>query len=257
MKLTLRSFLLLTCCLISQAVFGQDDEDSSAHKAIADHIWNIDALCGIDFPAADMAKRFGTSYRIGFGLKNKTSSNWIYGAKFEFIMGKQIKEDSLLYGVKTASGNVIAQSGDLMNIGIFERGYQVGIQVGKILPIAMLNKNSGPMILVSTGFMQHRIKLFDKDLSFPQINDGYYKGYDRLTNGMYIDEFIGYNYFSTNKLVNVYAGFNMTQGFTKGRRDFLYDVMRTDNASRKDLLFGFKLGWVITIYRKSVEETYY
>lgn len=257
MRIMLRSLLVVLCSILYTATFAQDTDDSTSTKPQSDHIWNIDVLCGVDLPAADMAKRFGTSYRLGFGLKNKTASNWIYGAKFEFIMGKKIKEDSLLYGVKTASGNVIAQTGDLMNIGIFERGYQVGFQIGKILPVAMANKNSGPLLLLSTGFMQHRIKLFDKDQAFPQINDGYYKGYDRLTNGWYIDELIGYNYFSKNKLINLYAGFNFTQAFTKGRRDFLYDVMRKDDAARNDLLFGFKLGWVVAIYRKSVEETYY
>jgi hypothetical protein len=243
-------------CLQNSLLVAQN-ADSSASAPKADHIWNIDGTVSIDFPLADMAKRFGTSSRIGFGIKNKTRTNWTYGAKFEFIIGKKVHEDSLLYGVKTAQGGIIGQSGDLINPGVFERGYVVGIQVGKIFSVAQANKNSGPMLLLSSGFMQHRIKLFDKDLAFPQLNGEYKKGYDRLTNGWYLEELIGYNYFSTDKLINFYAGFNLVQGFTKGRRSYLYDVKRPDDAARKDFMWGFKLGWVISIYRKESEETYY
>lgn len=239
--------------LLPGSAWSQADSNS----VLADHIWNIDALGSIDVPAGAMAKRFGQSYRIGFGFKNKTRTNWVYGAKFEFIVGNKIKEDSLLYGLTTSTGNVIAQTGDLLNVGIFERGYMVGVQVGRILPFYQLNKNSGPLVLFSTGFMQHRIKLFDKDLAFPQLADAYVKGYDRLTNGWYTEEFIGYNYFATNKLINCYAGLSCVQGFTRGRRDFLFDVKRPDNAARIDMLFGFKIGWVISIYKKASEDTYY
>ena len=101
------------------------------------------------------------------------------------------------------------------------------------------------------------IKLFDRDNSFPQFRDSYYKGYDRLTNGGYIENFTGYTYHATNKLINFYAGIDAVWGFTQGRRDFLYDVARKDDQKRNDVLIGFKFGWVVPIYKKLTEETYY
>lgn len=204
-----------------------------------------------------MAKRFGVSNRVGVGFKIKDRHNWNYGVRMEFLIGKQIKEDSLLYGVMTSSGAVIGSTGSLMNVGTFERGYLIGVQVGKILSVLQANRNSGIMIMGSTGFIQHKIKLFDRDFAFPQLTGDYRKGYDRLTNGWFLEEFVGYNYFSTNKLINAYAGFSLMEGFTRGRRDYLYDVMRADNEARLDLLLSFKIGWVVTIYKRNVEEIYY
>lgn len=247
---------MICFCLLPQLLFSQAN-DSTRSKTLADRIWNIDALASVDKPLADMAKRFGPSNRIGFGFKIKDRHNWIYGVRMEFLVGKSIREDSLLYGVKTSLGGIIGSTGNLMNVGKFERGYLIGAQVGKILPLFQANRNSGLMVMGSTGFIQHKIKLFDRDLSFPQLTGDYRKGYDRLTNGWFLEEFVGYNYFSTNKLINAYAGFSLMEGFTKGRRDYLFDVNRADNASRLDMLLSFKIGWVVTIYKKNVEEIYY
>lgn len=247
---------VLSFCFLSFSLVAQN-KDSTSSKPLADRIWNIDALASVDHPMADMAKRFGASNRMGFGFKIKDRHNWIYGVRMEFLIGKKIKEDSLLYGVKTKLGGIIGSTGNLMNLGIFERGYLIGAQVGKILPYLQANKNSGLMVMGSTGFIQHKIKLFDRDLSFPQLTGDYRKGYDRLSNGWFLEEFVGYNYFSSNKLVNLYAGFSLMEGFTKGRRDYLFDVQRSDQTARMDMLLSFKLGWVVTIYKKNVEEIYY
>jgi hypothetical protein len=225
-------------------------------SVIANKIWNFDVLGGVDIPMADMAKRFGTSYRIGFGLKIKNESNWIFGAKFEFITGNKMKEDSLLWNMKNDLG-IINISGDVINVGMFQRGYMTGIQVGKIFPFLQANVNSGPMMLASVGFMQYKINFFDRDNSFPQLRDEYKKGYDRLTNGIYIEDFIGYNFHSKNKLINVYAGLDVVWGFTKVRRNYTFDLARAETQSRNDVLVGFKLGWVVPIYRKKSEDTYY
>ncbi len=226
-------------------------------KELGSGIFNVDLTAHMDFPLADMAKRFGTSYRLGLGIKYKTASNWIVGVKGELITGNKINEDSLMVNLKTSQGGVISQVGDVLNVGTFERGYLLGVQVGKIFPLLQMNANSGPTTTFSAGFIQHKIKLFDKDNSFPQLRDSYIKGYDRLTNGIYLENFTGYSYFSKSKLINFYAGFDFVWGFTQGRRDYLYDVARSDHAKRNDLLLGFKFGWVIPIYKKVTEDTYY
>jgi len=58
-------------------------------------------------------------------------------------------------------------------------------------------------------------------------------------------------------LINIYAGLDIAWGFTQGRRDFLYDVARKDDSKRNDVLVGFKFGWIVPIYKKLSEETYY
>ena len=259
-KMTL-TFLLLILAGFTRAqttdTQKKTDEKKQDLKETANTIYNLDLTGNMDFPLADMAKRFGTSYRLGVGLKYKTATNWIFGVKGELITGKNIKEDSLLSNMKTSQGGVISQLCDVLNVGIFERGYLLGVQVGKIFPVLQMNKNSGPTTTFSAGFIQHKIKLFDKDNSFPQLREEYVKGYDRLTNGVFIENFTGYTYYAPNKLINFYAGFNAVWGFTQGRRDYLFDVARKDDQKRNDILIGFKLGWIVPIYKKVTEETYY
>ena len=253
--LILQWFTLFVCTsAIAQEVAKPETENT---KIVADKVWNIDFISSIDFPQADLAKRFGTSYRIGVGIKHKSEKNWLFGGKFEFITGSKMRDDSLLINLKTTQGAIITQSGQLYNVGTFQRGYMASFQVGKIFPFWQLNKNSGPMMLASFGFMQYKINLFDKDNSFPQLRGDYKKGYDRLTNGLFIEDFIGYQYLAKNKLINFYAGLNAVYGFTQGRRDYLYDLNRSDAGNRSDIMLGFKFGWVLPIYKKNAEETYY
>jgi hypothetical protein len=247
---------LLSCSKLILAQANSSGQDSTSVE-LANKMWNLDVLFGGDLPMADMAKRFGANYRLGVGVKYKTQRNYIFGAKLEFLFGNKMHEDSLLQNVMTDQGGLIALNGDLLNIGKFERGYLLGLQFGKVLPWFQVNKNSGPLLLSSIGFMQHKIKFFDQEKSFPQLNGEYFKGYDRLTNGIFFEQFIGYAYFASNKLLNFNIGFNLTYGFTRGRRTYLFDVGRPDNAQRHDILTGLKLGWTLPIYKKKVEEIYY
>ncbi len=249
-------FLLLTALATttnSSVAWAEDKKE----KQTPNQIWNLDVLGGVDFPAADMAKRFGTSFRIGPGIKLKTKKNWLFGAKFEFLTGNVIRDDSLLINVRTSQGGIISQNGDVLNVGTFLRGYTAGLQVGKILPFAQANINSGPMVLGTVGFMQYRINLFDRDNSFPAIRDDYRKGYDRLTNGLFLESVFGYCFYDRKKFVNFYIGYHILYGATQGRRDFLLDIARPDTGNRSDIMHGFKAAWVLPIYKKNVEDTYY
>lgn len=255
--------LLLAVMLLifSKTVFCQNETASVANKteskkSKANAMWNLDVIGAIDFPMADMAKRFGTSYRLGVGIKYKDRNNWIYGARFLFMTGNKFREDSLLQNMTNSLG-IIAQTGEVLNVGKFLRGYMVGVTLGKLFPLSKNNLNSGIVTIASTGFMQYKINFFDRNNSFPQLKGEYKKGYDRLTNGWYIEDFIGYQYLAKNKLINIYAGFDFVIGFTKVRRNYTFDLNRAETNARLDILSGFKVGWVLPIYKKMAEETYY
>lgn len=257
-------FFFLVIYLIwftSFQLFAQADSSSTSHRRKAkvegNQIFNVHLSGNMDFPQADMADRFGNSYRLGVGIAFKTKHNWLFGAKGDLIIGNRIREDSLMYNMRTSQGGVITQLGDVLNVGVFERGYLLSVQAGKIFPVLAVNENSGLTTIFSAGFMQHKIKLFDKDNSFPQLRGDYVKGYDRLSNGLFVENFTGYTYYARNKLINFFAGFDMVWGFTQGRRDYLYDVSRSDRGKRNDILLGFKAGWIIPIYKKITEEIYY
>ncbi len=259
----MKKYLLVFILLISSYhTFGQDKLFSDEKKIVPKKGLLICGDGDFDIPAADMAKRFGLSYRIGFGFMYKTSSNWLFGAKCDFILGNLIKEDSLMINIrdkydKNFNGKLVEfinAAGQRIGVPVFERGYAIGIQVGKIIPLSKYKPDNGLLFITTVGFMQHKIDIYDKDKTVPQIRGDYLKGYDRLTNGSFVEQYAGYVFFSKNKLINFNLGFDLLCGFTQGRRDFLYDVMRTDNSNRLDILYGLKGTWIIPVFKRKSED---
>jgi len=211
-----------------------------------------------DIPAADMAKRFGLSYRVGPAVFYKTRSNWIIGAKSDFILGNKIEEDGFLSNLKNSDNTYITSSGFRKNIEVYERGYTVGLQAGKIINISKKNPDNGIMLLTSAGFIQHKIHIVTRNAGdLPQLTGDYKKGYDRLTNGLFLEQFVGFTHFANNGLVNFNIGLDVLAGFTQGRRDYWFDVQKPGNDKRLDILFGVRGGWFIPIFKRKSEEIYF
>jgi hypothetical protein len=252
-----KSFVLIFCLfLLHTSGFAQNDLfEKEKEKSRSGFIINVNGA--VDFPAADMAKRFGTDYRVGAALLYKTKSNWIFGPKFDFLFGGKIKEDSLMINIMDVEGTLLDQNGQHKSISISERGYLFGVQGGKVFNISKVNANNGILVSTAAGFMQHRIHIFDKEQTVSQLMGDYKKGYDRLANGLFLEQYVGYSHFSNNGIVNFHIGLDFTAGFTQGRRDYLYDVMRTDDKSRMDILFGIRGGWYIPIFKKKSEEIFF
>jgi hypothetical protein len=230
---------------------------AAQNDTLPNKITLIGAQASIDIPMADLATRFGYFDKIGFSFHQKNKANWLFGARAHFIFGTQIKEPGLLNNVGTTAGGTITTQGGVSVLRLFQRGYQVGLDVGKILPIAKANANSGIMVLGSVGFMQHKINIFDRDLLYPQLAGEYKKGYDRLTNGIYLDAIVGYAFFSKKKNINLFGGFSFNAAKTEGRREWWFDVQTNGRDKRLDASMGIMLGWWIPIYQKKVEEVYY
>lgn len=254
---------LLLLLLCASTAFGQDKSklfgNTVAPKSKKGFILTGNA--SFDIPGADMSNRFGVSYRLGPGFLYKTKNNWLVGAKFDFIFGNKIKEDSLMCNIVdkyNKSGGVvyefINQDGQRIGVPVYERGYATGISFGRIFTINKYHPDNGIMALASAGFMQHKITIYDKDKSVRQLRDNYLKGYDRLTNGSFVEGYIGYVYFSGSHLINFTLGVDALFGFTQGRRDYLYDVARPDTKQRLDILFGLKGAWYIPLFRRKTED---
>ena len=208
-------------------------------------------------PGGDMADRFGNNFSVGGTFQWKTKKNWIFGIDGNFIFSDQVKENSILSEISTSQGYVIGQDGFYAEVFLYERGFMFQAKAGKIVPVIGPNPNSGLMATIGVGLLEHRIRIEDKGNRAPQVFDEYKKGYDRLTNGLSLTEFIGYTHFSDHRLINFMAGFEFTQAFTKNRRDYNFDTMMRDDKSRVDLLFGFRLAWIIPLYKRMPREYYF
>jgi hypothetical protein len=257
--MTYRFFLFIVISLLSgMSNAGAQDDLFGKQPRLAARKGLVIAFNGsFDLPAADMAKRFGTSYRIGPSVYYKTRKNWMLGIKTDFIFGNQINEDSLMRNISDEDGNFIGNTGFRVGVGRLERGYMLGLSAGKVFNFSKKNHDNGLLVMTSAGFMQHKISILDKDGEVLALNGDYKKGYDRLTNGLFVEQYVGYNYFANNGLVNFHIGLDITAGFTKGRRDFLYDVKRKDDQSRVDILFGIRGGWYIPVFKRKSEEFFF
>lgn len=144
--------------------------------------------------------------------------------------------------------------GERAGVPMYERGYMAGLSAGRIFPLTKRNPDNGIMVLTSVGFMQHKINIFVKQQDIPQLKEEYKKGYDRLTNGLFLEQYVGYTYFARDGLLNFHIGLDAAFGFTQGRRDFLFDVKRPDDKARMDILFGIRGGIYIPLFKRKSEE---
>lgn len=208
------------------------------------------------FPGGDLSRRFGNNHNVGASFVIKTRSNFVFGVEGSFLFGDNVKEDPIAE-FRVDGGEIISEGGTYANVLLMQRGFALNARVGKIFSVLSPNPNSGPYVYVTAGYMQHNIRYQVDRNTVPFLRDEYVGGYDRLTSGFALSQFIGYRYFSNNRLVNFYIGYEFTQGFTQGRRPYNFDERATDNSSRSDLLQGVKLGWSIPLYKKTPREFYY
>ncbi|MEA1877406.1 MAG: hypothetical protein U9N86_11125 [Bacteroidota bacterium] len=211
---------------------------------------------GGHIPGGDIANRYGMSLGTGVSYIFKTQKNWILTADFTYLSGNNFKEDSIFDALEDEYGDFINIFGEIGEVTFYERGFYTGVGVGKIFPIFGSNPNSGIMLMMSGGILQYKTLIHQDGNDIPSIIGEYSKGYDRLTNGFGLSEFIGYLYLDSHDPVNFYIGFEFHQAWTQNRRDWNFDIMGPDLTKRKDFLYGIRFGWIFPI-NKQTHDTYY
>ncbi len=209
-------------------------------------------------PGGDIADRYGNNSTIGGGLFYKTYKNLLFSLDVNFIFGSQIKiADTVLSMVETQDGHIIDGNGVYAQYALYERGYSINFRIGKIFTMLNPNPNSGILVMGGVGYLVHRLKIDNQYRTAPQISGDYAKGYDRLTGGITLSEFVGYYFMGKKRVLNFYGGFEFYQAFTRSRRDYVFDQMKKDNNNYIDLFYGIKVGWMIPIYNRAPDKYYY
>lgn len=198
-------------------------------------------------PAGDLADRFGTNVNIGGGVNFLTKKDWIIGFEGNVLFGQNVKED-VLADIRNSSGFLIGINKAFALVSLRERGLYVGGLLGRIWRLGKDGTRSGIRTTIGVGLLQHKVRLQDDSNTANQIFGDYGKGYDRLTNGLALNEFIGYHLLANNRGMNFFAGFEFIQAFTQSRRDVNFDIMQKDETKRIDLLFGFRVGATLSFY---------
>lgn len=254
MKRTLLlSFLLLFLLAMNNRAAAQLSRRDSASS-----YFGFAGTYAYQAPGGDLARRFGNNSSAGASLLYKTKKNYAFGFNWAYMFSNNLKEIGILDSIKTTDGTVIDKEGKYADIRFFERGFTLNLSAGKVFnQVFSPNANSGLFLNGGIGYLQHKIRIYDNGARSPQLTDTYLKGYDRLTSGLAFTEFVGFWFMSPNKYINFFGGFEFTQGLTKSRRSWDYDLMRADTEKRLDLLYSARVGWVIPITRKGSDNKYY
>ena len=216
----------------------------------------IGATISYEFPSADMADRFGSNFAIGGVFQWKLKSNWLLGFEGNFMFSDDVKESNILDNYKTPDGFIIDAAGQFAIVTLSERGMRFNLKAGIIFPFIGPNKNSGLLTSFGLGYLQHRIYIDTPGSPVPWLEGEKRRGFDRMSSGLFVNQFIGYINFSNKRLINFFVGVEFTEGFTKNRREYNFDTGLKDDRQRTDILIGFKAGWVFPLYKR-VSDKYY
>lgn len=253
----MKVFIVLLIAILISGISNSAKSQRSIDSAITVPLFTASFMT--QFPGGDMAKRYGTNTNVGGSFMLKLKSNFIFEFNASYIFGGNLRGDAihLFDSIETANGEIINEYGEFAKLRTFERGYFIGARLGKIFSVCKKNPNSGILVMLGGGLLQHKIRIENDGNNAPQILGDYKKGYDKMCYGFSSTEFIGYMFFSKSQLLNFYAGFEFYQGFTKTGRSFDYSLMKKDTRKRLDLLTSIKIGWVVPIYKRLPDKFYY
>jgi hypothetical protein len=201
---------------------------------------------GYYLPAGDMFSRFGNNSLLQLSVDYKLKNYWTLGVNGTYLFGKTVKES--IFDSISHDKVFINSNGDFGDVRIFERGFTVSAIVGRMFALNKSHPNSGIVLNMGIGFIQHKIRIEVIGNDVPQLSKAYKKGYDRLSNGLLLSQNLGYRYLSGNHLLNIYVGLECMEGFTESRRSFDYDKMERDTKKRLDVLYGAKIAWILPVY---------
>jgi len=250
------SLLILFLIFYSALVKGQFVNEKKETQDSAYTIPMINISFAKQWSASDLADRFGANNNLGASFLVKTKTKWIYGVKANFLWGGEVKDQSILDGIKTSDGIVIDDEGRETSIFFGQRGSSGFILGGRFFNVLAPNKNSGIIAYGGVGFLQHKISIKYKD-DIIALTDEHKKGYDRYSSGFALNGFVGYLFLSKNRLLNFFGGFDYTYGKTKSLRKFNYDTNQPDTKTYTDVLYGIRLGWIIRLNKRQADNFYY
>ncbi|MCA0236778.1 MAG: hypothetical protein LCH81_10370 [Bacteroidetes bacterium] len=247
---------LLLWVLAAQASMAQKypehpstKEHNGKSKAILLHL-----LFGYHEPGGDLRDRFGSAFSAGLGSDFLTKNNFILGLEGHFFYGNKVNDDPLA-NLRTPEGDIIGSDRLLASVVLRQRGLYTGVLVGKLFPVT--GKRSGIRFTLGAGWSRHKIRVQDDNSSVSQLTGDYLKGYDRLTGGIGIQQFIGWQHLGADKRSNWLAGLEFSQAFTNTLRDWDFYEQRKLDQRRTDLRFGVRVAWTLPFYVGDSKEIFY
>jgi len=217
---------------------------------------------GLNLSAADLNDRFGFHSSTGIGVGYKTVDNWQFEVKGQAFFGQKVKEQNIVDHLINEDGTITGNNGQPAQVKAVMRGFSVGVEASRLIVIQSDLPNSGLILKLGTGILQHKIKYEDVLNEVPQFSDKYVALFDRLSNGLFASQSIGYQYFAKNRLLNYSISFEILEGFTASRRSYNFNLANDETGensqNRLDISYGIKFTWMLPFYgRSNSKERYY
>ncbi len=241
----MKKIIFILICLYANQLLAQNNDPVNI----------INPHYSLQIPSLDMKESYGNSSGLGIDFLQITKNNLVFGLGTQFIFGNDIKDSTLLSHLMDDRENIFGENGEISSITLYERGYQLHIKGGYFHPI--IKNNKGLLTLSGLGFMQHKTRIQVETNNVPNLEGDYLKMYDGLSNGLSATLFVGWLHMSEKGKGHFYAGIDCSNGFTKNRRSYNYNINGSNTKNRKDLLIGIKMGWVIPINKRTTQEFYY
>jgi hypothetical protein len=207
------------------------------------------------FVMADLKKEFGNNFSIGTDICLKTKSNWSIDFGFKYYFAGNVRAEIIDSSFKyiRAGGKFVPQSGAISSdseVDFDFRGISFHLQAGKVFPVSNQFRNSGIVVKMGVGVMQHYLFInHSQETPIPALAKEYRKGYDRLTLGFSLNQFIGYMHLTKKNLFCLYGGVEFYEIFAQTQREYDFNLMRKDDAKLFESLIGIKIGWIIPLYK--------
>lgn len=271
------SILTVTLALIP---LHADAQGNTKLDTMQCHIigFNVGAICpsaqlsNVHFPDGTTSKNATMSslYKapwLDFGVNThyKYKSNWLVSINADFWFGNdnlQNKEERM-HNIYTSEGIIIGGNGADAVVTAYNRGLSLKIGGGKIFPLfPNKNPNSGILVQLSGGVMQHQSIFMKNEEKAPQLDGDYALLYDHQRRGFMLSEGIGYWFMSNNSnYYNFYVAFEISQYWSHSTRDYMIDdylgLSGKDNNKYFDLTYSIKLCWMFPLTGRTTSEYYY
>lgn len=245
-----KAIILYGTCLFFLHYNSVAQQTSINKKARPNRILGFDFQYAAQLPFADLANKFGFNNAVGGGVRYKTQENYIYGISGNFIFGNTLKNDAINFnGIVSNDGFFVNDNGQLVQARLYERGMSYIVTAGKIFSPKFTNKNSGLMLQVGVGYIQHKIRIELPGENVPQLRSAYKPGYDKLHSGIALQQYIGWHFMQYQQhYANFNVGIEVIEGITQNRRGYNYDMQAYDTKKKLDIFAGIKFTWFIPRY---------
>lgn len=237
---------------IGEKIVGQDNAISTPFCT---------AAIGWTFPDADMAVKYQGFITLNANLGWKTKQNWLWMVEFGFGFGSDNAKgkNDILAEIMTREGDpfVISREGSDAGVVAYNRNLSLMGKVGKVIPISSKRPNSGIMLTMGLGAIQHQI-IYQSTLEVAEQLEGDYAYlYDRQMKGLMVSGFIGYLHMSKKSYTNFYIGLELDQAWTKLTRDYQINYNLSPNKIFSDRMWTVKVGWMFPFFGRDADKIYY